>query len=108
MDERFVISEEYERLNAVQSPIVDTEKDEYKKQQVKKPDSILLQKLMDKSNQEKSKGESISTQDTISSVITINSAKLTHHFICQFYHFLKDNCEFVFRNDLANIVFANL
>lgn len=64
---------EYERLNAVQSPIVDTEKDEYKKQQVKKPDSILLQKLMDKSNQEKSKGESISTQDTISSTESVYS-----------------------------------
>lgn len=50
------VLEEYERLNAVQSPVDDTEKDEYKSHEVKKPDSILLQKLMGKKNRgEKSK-----------------------------------------------------
>jgi len=67
-----VVLEEYDRLNAVQSPIDDTKKNEYKKHEVKKPDSILLQKLMDKDDREKSKSEPISTQDIVSSVITIN------------------------------------
>jgi hypothetical protein len=67
-----VVLEEYDRLNAVQSPIDDTKKNENEKHEVKKPDSILLQKLMDKDDREKSKNEPISTQDIVSSVITIN------------------------------------
>jgi len=68
----FVILEEYERLNAAQLSIDDTEKNKHKKYEATKDRSILLQKLENKNKWEISKNEQESTQDAVLSVIYIN------------------------------------
>lgn len=64
----FLILEEYDRLNAAQLPIDDTEKDKYKKHEVKKNKSILLQKIENKNKWKMPENEQAPTQDVVLSV----------------------------------------
>lgn len=65
---RFIILEEYDKLNA-QLPIDDTQKDKYKKNEANKNKSILLQKMETKNKWKMSQNEQRPTQDTVLSVI---------------------------------------
>lgn len=59
------LKKEYDRLNAAQSPIDDTQKDKYKKHEANKDKSILLQKMDTKNKWKMSQNEQRPTQDTV-------------------------------------------
>lgn len=61
------VLEEYDKLNAVQSPMDDTEKDKHKSNKV---NSILLQKIEDKNGWKRSKNGERPTYNAILSVIS--------------------------------------
>lgn len=66
-----VVLEEYERSNAAHVSIDEIEREKYKKHEVDKFESILLQKIENKIDQRKSKSEQKPTHDTFLSVIYI-------------------------------------